>query len=47
MPIQVIWDNEAKTTIRQIYSGKLTLQDYITATDVVEQMAKGVSPHHP
>jgi len=43
MPIQVIWDDETKTTIRQIYSGKLTLQDYITATDQVEQMAKGVS----
>ena len=43
MPIQVIWDDEGKTTIRQIYSGKLTLQDYIVATDKVEAMAKEVS----
>ncbi len=43
MPIQVVWDDEAKTTIRQIYSGKLTLQDYITSTDTVELMAKSVS----
>jgi hypothetical protein len=43
MPIRVIWDDETKTTIRQIYSGKLTLQDYIIATDAVEQMAKGVT----
>ena len=43
MPIQAIWDDEAKTTIRQIYSGKLTLQDYITATDAVEDMSKEVS----
>ena len=44
MPIQVIWDDEAKTIIRQIYSGKLTLDDYITATNELEQMVKGV-PH--
>ena len=43
MPIQVIWDDESKTAIRQIYSGKLTLQDYVTATDAVEHMAKEVS----
>ncbi len=43
MPIQVVWDDETKSTIRQIYSGKLTLQDYITATDTLEQMAKEVS----
>ena len=42
MPIQVIWDDEAKTIIRQIYSGKLTLDDYITATNELEQMVKGV-----
>jgi len=43
MPIQVVWDDETKTTIRQIYSGKLTLQDYIIATDTLERMAKEVS----
>jgi hypothetical protein len=43
MPIQVVWDDESKNTIRQIYSGKLTLQDYIIATDTVEVMAKEVA----
>src|SRR5438105_4332271 len=43
MPIQVVWDDESKNTIRQIYSGKLTLQDYIIATDRVEVMAKQVT----
>ncbi len=43
MPIQVIWDDATKTTLRQIYSGKLTLQDYIEATDTLEQMAKEVT----
>ena len=43
MPIQVVWDDESKNTIRQIYSGKLTLQDYIIATDTVEVMAKQVT----
>lgn len=43
MPIQVVWDDDTKTTLRQIYSGKLTLQDYITATDTLERMAKEVS----
>lgn len=42
MAIQVVWDDEAKTILRQIYSGRLTLQDYITATDLVAQMAKTV-----
>ena len=42
MSIQVIWDDETKTIIRQIYSGKLTLDDYITATNVLEQMVKSV-----
>ncbi len=42
MPIQVVWDDQTKTTLRQIYSGKLTLEDYITATDTLEQMAKEV-----
>jgi len=44
MPIQVVWDNDAKTVIRQIYSGQLTLQDYIVATNEMERMIKGV-PH--
>lgn len=44
MPVQVIWDDEGKTIIRQIFSGQVTLQDYITAADQVEEMAKEV-PH--
>lgn len=44
MPIQVVWDNEAKTVIRQIYSGNVSLQDYMTAADDVERLAKMV-PH--
>ena len=43
MPINVVWDNNAKTIIRQIYTGKLTLQDYIMATNELEQMAKEVT----
>ncbi len=43
MPVKVIWDDEAKTCIRQIYSGDVTLQDYMMAADEVERMAKGVS----
>lgn len=43
MPVQVIWDDEGKTIIRQIYSGHLEISDYITAADQVEQMAKAVS----
>ena len=43
MPITVVWDNNAKTIIRQIYTGKLTLQDYIVATNELEQMAKEVT----
>ncbi|MBA3869848.1 MAG: hypothetical protein H0X30_11945, partial [Anaerolineae bacterium] len=39
---QVVWDDETKIAIRQIYMGGLTLQDYITATDVLAQMAKSV-----
>ena len=43
MPITVVWDNNAKTIIRQIYTGKLILQDYIMATNELEQMAKEVT----
>jgi hypothetical protein len=43
MSVEVIWDDEAKSTIRQIYSGQLILGDYIRATDLVKQMAKEVS----
>jgi hypothetical protein len=44
MPIQVVWDDGAKTIIRQIFSGQVTIQDYITSTDLVETLAKEV-PH--
>ena len=43
MPINVVWDNNAKTIIRQIYTGRLILQDYIVATNELEQMAKEVT----
>ncbi len=44
MPVKVEWDNEAQTMLRQIYSGHVTLQDYINCTDEFERMAKTV-PH--
>jgi hypothetical protein len=45
MPVQVIWDDEAHTILRQIYSGHLKLNDYIEATDEFGRMARTVS--HP
>jgi hypothetical protein len=44
MPVQVIWDDEAHTRLHQVYSGTLTIDDYITATNEIERMAKTV-PH--
>jgi len=44
MPVEVIWDNEEKTIIRQIYSGVLVLDDYKSGTDQFLEMAHSV-PH--
>lgn len=42
MPVEVIWDNEEKTIIRQIYSGVLILEDYMAATDRFLELANSV-----
>jgi hypothetical protein len=44
MPVEVVWDDEAHTILRQIYSGHLKLEDYIAATDEFGRMARSV-PH--
>jgi hypothetical protein len=44
MPVEVIWDDEAQTILRQIYSGHLKLEDYMAATDEFGRMARSV-PH--
>ena len=44
MPVEVIWDDEAQTILRQIYSGHIKLEDYIAATDAFVRMACSV-PH--
>ncbi|MCA9912686.1 MAG: hypothetical protein KC496_05040 [Anaerolineae bacterium] len=43
MPVQVVWDDDEKRILRQIYSGHVTLQDYYAATDQVAEMASQVS----
>jgi hypothetical protein len=43
MPVQVVWDDEAQTVLRQIYEGHTTLNDYIFAIDEVARLAKTVS----
>lgn len=43
MPVQVIWDDEAHTIIRQIYIGMVTAQNYIDAIDEVEKRALSVN----
>lgn len=42
MPVEVIWDDEAKTIIRQIYSGRVILDDYYKATDQFVKLANSV-----
>ncbi len=42
MPVDVIWDNEEKTIIRQIYRGIVVLDDYNSATDTFVEMAESV-----
>lgn len=42
MPVQVVWDDEAHTILRQIYSGHVKLEDYMAAADELEIMAKTV-----
>ena len=43
MPVQVVWDDEARTILRQIYSGHLKLNDYIEGTDEFGRMARTVT----
>jgi hypothetical protein len=43
MPVDLVWDNEERTILRQIYSGHLQLEDYIKAVNELESMAKTVS----
>lgn len=45
MPVEVVWDDEAKTIIRQIYSGRVILDDYYLATNKFVELANSVS--HP
>ncbi len=44
MPFEVVWDDEAQTILRQIYSGHVIMPDYIHCTDEFARMAKSV-PH--
>lgn len=44
MPVQVIWDDEAQTILRQVYAGHVKLTDYIAATDEFKRMAETM-PH--
>lgn len=44
MPVEVVWDDEAQTILRQIYSGHIKLEDYMSATDEFVRMARTV-PH--
>src|SRR5687767_8726050 len=44
MPVEVVWDDEAQTILRQLYSGHLKLEDYMAATDEFVRMARSV-PH--
>jgi hypothetical protein len=43
MTVQVVWDHEAHTICRQIYSGHLKLNDYIEGTDEFGRMARTVT----
>lgn len=40
MPVTVIWDDEAKTTLRQVYEGNLALDDYYVAVDAFLKLAE-------
>lgn len=44
MPVEVIWDDETQTILRQIYNGHIKFEDYIAATDEFGRMARSV-PH--
>lgn len=43
MAVQVVWDDNEKRVIRQIYSGHVTIEDYYEATDQVTEMVSQVS----
>lgn len=42
MSVNVIWDDEAKTIIRQVYSGNTILDDYYLAVDEFVKLATSV-----
>lgn len=39
MPVKTVWDNDAKTIVRNIYSGNVTVDDYYIATDEFVELA--------
>jgi hypothetical protein len=43
MPVEVVWDDETCTALRQVYSGHLKLDDYMQATDDLVRMATSVA----
>ena len=42
MSVEVIWDDEAKTIIRQVYAGTTILDDYYKAVDEFVELATSV-----
>ena len=45
MPVNAVWDDEAKTIVRLDYIGKWTWDDVYVATEAMNEMMKSVS--HP
>jgi hypothetical protein len=45
MPVQIVWENQERTIIRQIFHGETCLEDYFYATDATVRLAKQVA--HP
>jgi hypothetical protein len=42
MSVQVFWDNDEKTIIRQLYEGVIRLEDYYATIDKVSEMIRSV-----
>lgn len=42
MPVEVVWDDEAHTILRQIYRGAISVAEYYQATQQVVEMAATV-----
>ena len=42
MGVQVIWDDSARTIIRQIYTGDIVVEDYYRAVDEFVKLAESV-----